>query len=248
MEFQPPVPGASLVGLVAKLGPRTRSSAQRQPGPAGSGSQVRLTHVFAQGRRARERDEKGPHAVVEGRGHGKCTFCLIFRATTQLLQKPSPMACCQSASRPCPACLAHLPSDFGPAISTEPGPKALLETLMSVEAHRTTATLEKQAGVPLCLRIPEGPKEPYVAPLLAGQVRRAPLLSSVALAGAAAHLMPGGCPKVCRGVASLGQFTVCPVPAVLPPLRAACCIWKTPHSGCNVNNAAGRSSCWAMPG
>lgn len=61
---------------------------------------------------------------------------------------------------------------------------------------------------------PEPQKELSEGHFWQEQVQVAPFLSSVPLAGTAANLMPDRHSKVCRGGASLGKFTVCPVHAI----------------------------------
>lgn len=109
-----------------------------------------------------------------------------------------------------PTLTSSLLSDLDPAVAMEPGPKALLETQMPVEA---TAAPGPAGPLPLPLEKKPDPRGALRRPLLARQVPVAPLLS-VPLAGTAANLMPDRHPKAWKGTASLGKFTVCPGHAI----------------------------------
>lgn len=102
-------------------------------------------------------------------------------------------------------------SDLDPAVAMEPGPKALLETQMPVEA---TAAQGPGGPLPLPLENWSGPQR---SPLKAtaggtGPSGTSPLLCSLGWYGCQSDARQT--PEGVQGIASLGKFTVCPVHAI----------------------------------
>lgn len=144
-----------------------------------------------------------------------------------------------------PILASSLLSDSDPAVAMGPGPKALLETQMPVEA-----TAAPGPTGPLLLP-PANRPDPQRGPVKAAAGRAGP-------SGTSPLCSPGwrGCQSDARQTRG-GREGHCISWQVhslsrschsLFLLRAARCILKMSHPGCNVNNAEGRSSCWGRAG
>lgn len=110
-----------------------------------------------------------------------------------------------------PLLASSLLSDLDPAVAIKPGPKALLETQMPVEA-----TAAPGPTGPLLLPLENRP-EPQRNPLTttAGKADpsgTSPLLCSPGWRGCRSDARQT--PKSVESTASLGKFTVCPVHAI----------------------------------
>lgn len=141
----------------------------------------------------------------------KCSSCFgrLPHLQGNSCQEPHPVV--SSPTEALPLLASSLLSDLDPAVTVEPGPKALLETQMPVEA---TAAPGPTGPWPLPL---ENRPEPQRNPLKATAGKAGPSGTSLLLC------FPGWCggqsdarqtPESVEGTASLGKFTVCPVHAI----------------------------------
>lgn len=187
--------------------------------------------------------EQGPQAVVGGTGQ---KVLLPLQALTSPAAIPAQRTRWYPGPRTAlPVVASTLLSDLDPAVAMGPGPKALLETQMPVEA---TAAPGPMGPLPLTL---ENRPDPQGGPLKATAGRAGPrgtsLLCSPGWRGCQsdARQTPKGVEGYCVSwqVHSLSRSC-----HSLFLLRAARCILKMSRPGCNVNNAEGRSSCWGGAG
>lgn len=218
------------------------------PSARGCRSQVRLTSILAQRAWARERlgpcEEQSPRAVVGGTGQKvlRPLGALTSPAGT-LLPRAAPDGF-PAHRRTCP-CWPPLPLIWTQLSSWSLGQG----TFGNADASGGHSSSRPQRPLPLSL---ENRPKPQRSPLKATAGRMGPSGTSPLLCSPGwrscqsdARQTPKDVEGYCISWQVHSPSSSC---HSLFLLRAARCILKMFHPGCNVNNAEGRSSCWGKAG
>lgn len=253
-EFPSSLSGAPQLGLVPLAGKRGRSSpiCSQEPETSrarGYGSLGRLTNILTQRAQARERmgwcQEQGPHAVVGSMGQ---KALLLSAPGAHLTCRDTPAKSCTrwlpGWRMALPLLASSLLSDLDPAVAMEPGPRHFWKHRCQWKPEQLQAPWDH---CPSLWKI-GSPRSPLKA--TAGRVGpsgTSPLLCSPGWCGCQSDARQT--PKDVEGYCISWQVhSLSSSCHSLFLLRAARCILKMSHPGCNVNNAEGRSSCWGGAG